>query len=82
MDDPVEITDNMYVIGDIVVYVLKSRIARMSLDIAIIARDEIVHHNHIMTFGHETIGQMTANKTGTTGDEYPQRPTPLYVIPA
>ena len=57
------------VLGDVLLDEAVMRVVLQVLEIGRIARDEIIHANDLVAFREEAVGQVTAEKSGTAGDE-------------
>jgi hypothetical protein len=75
-------------LADVVVVELKPVEACQVLDVAQVARDEVVHADDMMAFGDEPVAEVGAEESGGAGDQdafhqawVPRRPMEVYSQP-
>ena len=69
MEDVVHAAGEVDVLRHVVVDELEILVAGEVGDVVGIPRDEVIDGDDVMAFGEETVGEMRAEKAGTTGHD-------------
>ena len=63
MHHKIDVTGNVYEVGNIVMNKFKTRAGSVSLNVFKLTSDQIVHRDHVMSISHKAINQMRTDET-------------------
>ena len=69
MQDVVELTRNVDVLGDVLLDEVEAFLAEEMRDVLDVPGQEVVHRDHLATIGEHALAEVRAEEAGTTGDQ-------------